>query len=71
MLYGIKVGSVTNAQRAVKLLRSRGFKPTLSRIENLQPNNGCGYEIKVRADDDGVINLLRNAGITILDTEVL
>lgn len=67
----IKVGSITNAQRAKNVLRGRGYKATLSRIENPQPSDGCGYVINVIADDrDRIIRILKNAGVNILGVEV-
>ncbi len=71
MNFGIKVGSVTNAQRAMKLLKSKNFRPSLSRIENPQPNDGCGYVVKVSANDDSVIRFLEKSGINILGVEAL
>jgi hypothetical protein len=71
MRYGIKVGAVTNAQRALKLLRSKGYKPILSRIENPLPNEGCGYVINVESENNKAINILKSNGISILGVEEL
>lgn len=71
MYFVIKVGSVTNAQRGLKILRSRGYRPALSRLENPQPSDGCGYVIKVMASSESeVVSILRNAGVTVLGVEV-
>lgn len=67
----IKVGSITNAQRAKSVLRGRGFRPILSRIENPGPSDGCGYVVKVYTNDDNkAIRILENAGVSILGVEV-
>ncbi|MFR5877022.1 MAG: putative Se/S carrier-like protein, partial [Eubacterium sp.] len=67
MYFAIKVGSITNAQRARNVLRSKGYKPSLSRIENPLPGDGCGYVIKVAADDQNkLLRILRSSGITVL-----
>ena len=58
MYYRIKLGAITNAQRAQRLLRAKGYKPTLSRIKNPQPGDGCGYMITVNADN-GVMDILK------------
>lgn len=72
MYFAIKVGSITNAQRAMNVLRGKGYKPNLSRIENPLPGDGCGYVIKVAADDQSkVLRLLKSSGITILGVEAL
>lgn len=71
MYYIIKVGSITNAQRGVRLLKSKGYRPAMSRLENPTKGDGCGYVIKVYSDSDKVINILRAGSVTILgvDTE--
>ncbi len=72
MLLAIKVGSVTNAQRGAKILRSKGYKPSISRAQNPQPSDGCGYIIKVNTDRrDDVIKLLNDNGISVTGVEVL
>lgn len=72
MYFVIKVGSITNAQRAAKILRSRGYKSTLTRLENPLPPDGCGYVVKVAADDsDAVVKLLKNSGVAVLGVEAL
>ncbi|MGN0532246.1 MAG: hypothetical protein ACI4IN_05580 [Eubacterium sp.] len=68
MYYTIKLGAITNAQRAQRLLRANGYKPTLSRIKNPQPGDGCGYMITVNADKNA-IDILKNNGINVLGVE--
>lgn len=67
----IKVGSITNAQRAISVLRSKGFKPILKRIENPSPGDGCGYALEVYSADESVIKELENAKINILGVDNL
>lgn len=69
MYYEIKVGSVTNAQRGVRLLKSKGYRAAMSRLENPSRADGCGYIIKVFCDDDNVINMLKSSGIPVLGAD--
>lgn len=71
MNFEIKVGSITNAQRAMKLLKSKNYRPSLSRIENPQPSDGCGYVVKVAASNDSIVGFLKKSGISILGVEAL
>lgn len=71
MYYKIKVGSITNAQRAVRLLRSRGYKASLSRIENPSDNDGCGYVVKLNANDEEAVSFLKISGIEVLGVDGL
>lgn len=72
MLLALKVGSVTNAQRGAKVLRKKGYRPSISRVEKPQPSDGCGYVIKVSADrKEDVIALLKDNGISVTGVEVL
>lgn len=68
----IKVGSVTNAQRGARLLRNKGYKPTIGRIENPQRGDGCGYVLKLSTyEKEEVIKILRKNGISVLGVEDL
>jgi hypothetical protein len=72
MYFAIKAGSITNAQRVARALKSNGYKTTISRIENPQPNDGCGYVIKVLADDENkILSILQKSNIAYLGVEVL
>lgn len=67
MLYAIKLGSITNAQRGIRLLRANGYKPNLSRMENPQASDGCGYVVTLNTNDiDDALNLLKKSGVTVL-----
>lgn len=72
MLLAIKVGSVTNAQRGAKLLRQKGYRPTISRAQKPQPSDGCGYVIRVNSDRrEEITALLKDNGISVTGVEVL
>lgn len=71
MYYKIKVCSITNAQRAVRLLRSRGYKASLSRIENPSDNDGCGYVVKLNANAEEAVSFLKISGIEVLGVDGL
>ena len=62
--------AVTNAQRGAKLLRNRGYKPIIHRIENPQPTDGCGYVIKLETgDEEKIYKILSQAGISVTGVE--
>ncbi|MCH5320425.1 MAG: DUF3343 domain-containing protein [Eubacterium sp.] len=67
----IKVGSITNAQRGQRLLRSGGYKAQIKRIENPSKADGCGYALEVNASDDEPVNILQRNRITIRGVEVI
>ncbi len=67
----IKVGSVTNAQRGLKLLRSKGYKVQMKRIENPSKADGCGYALEVSADDDVPVKLLEKGRISVRGVDIL
>lgn len=68
----IKVGSVTNAQRGVKILRSNGILTSVSRLEHPGVADGCGFALRVDASDfERSVELLRRYKIRIIGDEVL
>ena len=68
----IKLGSVTNAQRAQRELLKRGYHARLSRMLNPKAGDGCGYVVKTDSDDKyKITHILENAGINILGVEEL
>lgn len=70
MFVSIKVGSITNAQRAIKALRNYSIRSTLSRIENPSPTDGCGYVIKVMQSDlHRAVKILENNGVSVLGVD--
>ena len=66
----IKVGSITNAQRAKSILNKNRIKASVLRLENPKPGDGCGYAVKAedRGDKD-VIEILKNHSIRVLGYE--
>lgn len=70
MLYRIKLGSITNAQRGRNILRNYGFKPSLTRLQNPSKEDGCGYVVKVKTDNiDKALSLLKQHGVNIIGVE--
>lgn len=68
MFYYIKIGSITNAQRARSVLHAKSINSQIRRLENPKPGDGCGYVIKVE-DADSAVSALRKAGLRILGVE--
>jgi hypothetical protein len=70
MYFSVKLGSVTNAQRAQKLLAKHGFVSRVSRLQNPKPGDGCGYVIRANEKDKyEIIHILKKEGINILGVE--
>lgn len=65
----IKVGSITNAQRAYSVLRTKGYKSQIKRLENPTAQDGCGYVVAVNSYTDEPIDILINEGIGIRGVE--
>lgn len=66
MFIYIKIGSVTNAQRASSVLKKNRIKSQIIRMDNPQPGDGCGYMIKVNKEESEAVHILQNNGIRIL-----
>ena len=72
MLYRIKVGSITNAQRAKAILKEKGFNPYIVRITNPRREDGCGYAVKLTAIHlNSVLELLDSGGINVIGVDEL
>ena len=67
----IKVGSVTNAQRAKSILQRNGVRSYMQRLENPAPGDGCGYVLRVEDRRENAVELLQRNGIKILGVERL
>lgn len=67
----VKVGSVTNAQRSLSLLKSRGYSCEIKRIENPTAADGCGYALLVEAQSLEPVEILRRKGINVRGAEFL
>ena len=68
MVYYIKIGSITNAQRARSVLHAKSVNGQIRRSENPGPGDGCGYVIAVE-DADEAVRILNKAGLRILGVE--
>ncbi|MBQ9229410.1 MAG: DUF3343 domain-containing protein [Eubacterium sp.] len=72
MLYRLRLGSITNAQRAKRVLLENGYHAYITRVENPTANDGCGYAVRLHCDSmDGVTRLLKEAGIRLIGADVL
>ena len=70
MYISIKLGSITNAQRAQRELAKRGFSFRVSRLSDPKAGDGCGYVLRVNAKEKNeVIHILKKSGINILGVE--
>lgn len=67
----IKVGSITNAQRSVKILSSKGYKAQMKRVSPGKSDSGCGWAVVTDAQDKDVVEILENAGIKVRGAERL
>ena len=70
MLYMIKVGSVTNAQRAKNILNSNGYRAMIARVVNPSKEDGCGYAVRINCNDvNAAIRLLSQQRINVLGAD--
>lgn len=65
----IKVGSITNAQRGQRLLRAKGYKAQIKRVEKPTDDEGCGYLLAVKAENKMPVDILSSNGIEIRGVE--
>lgn len=65
----IKVGSITNAQRAKSVLNKNKIKAYIQRLDNPKPGDGCGYVIKTEAYKNNIIEILEKNSIRVLGYE--
>ncbi len=64
MFYIVKVGTITNAQRAKNALKYRGIKSNVIRLQNPKKGDGCGYAVQVYTDEiDRVVRIIENENI--------
>jgi len=63
----ILLSSVTWAIRAQKLLDARGILSDIRKITAHRGLNGCGYALKVRGGGIAARDILRSAGIPVVD----
>ncbi|MBR3737117.1 MAG: DUF3343 domain-containing protein [Eubacterium sp.] len=66
----IKLGSVTNAQRARKILSQNGYSSKLSRLSNPKSGDGCGYVLHINSSDSArILQILESSGIKVLGSD--
>ena len=65
----IKVGSITNAQRARSILQRNSVKAYVQRLEDPKPGDGCGYVVKVEESEKNLIQILERNGVKVLGVE--
>lgn len=68
MVYYIKIGSITNAQRARSVLHAKSVKAQIKRLENPGPGDGCGYVIEVE-DAETAVSVLKRSGLRVLGVD--
>lgn len=71
MIYEIKVGSVTNAQRGAKLLKNAGYRVFVHKQLRPRTTDGCGYLLRLEDGDGEALALLRQHGVRITGVEQL
>ncbi len=71
MILYIKAGSVTNAQRAQRILRAKGYKLKIKKIENPSHSDGCGYALEVMTDSDKPLDILRENAVKFSEAEFI
>ncbi|MCC8015830.1 MAG: hypothetical protein LIO43_00160 [Clostridiales bacterium] len=70
MNFYIKIGSITNAQRARGVLQKNSIKCVIKRIENPQPGDGFGYAVSVSDNDvNSAVNYIEKSGMRILGVD--
>lgn len=65
--YIITTGTVTYAIKGRDLLRKKGYKVKIERITSGKGAKGCGYGIILDGDMGDAENILRTAGVKILE----
>lgn len=65
----IKVSSVTNAQRAQKILRENGLTSYIERSSARKNGEGCGYAVIVKSNEEQALELIRENGIRIVGVD--
>lgn len=63
----ISTGTITHAIKGRDLLRRSGYKAYIERRSSGIGSLGCGYNIKTSGDISRITDILRGAGIKILE----
>lgn len=69
MIIDIKVGSVTNAQRSLHILKANGYRASIKKLEHPTKADGCGYVVRMDAANETPIRLLEQNGIKVTGVE--
>lgn len=69
MTFYIKIGSITNAQRARSALHAASVKASIKRLEKPKPGEGCGYMLVLNSDLSKALRILDKNGIRVLGVE--
>ncbi len=65
-MYSLNVNTITNAQRAAKLLKREGISASIGRERNPNKSKGCGYTVRLESDNiKSVIDYLNNNGVKV------
>ncbi len=67
----ITTGTVTYAIKGRDLLRKYGFAAKIERISSGSAGIGCGYNIVISGNIEKAVDLLKNAGVKILEISSL
>ena len=62
----VKVGSVTNAHRAKRVLEKNGYRCRVQRSHKITKGEGCGYSVVTNCDESTLRELLANAVVRII-----
>lgn len=65
----IKVGSVTYAMKGRNVLQGYGIRARVVKTPKPQKNEGCGYSLVLRDPPMNVSEILRRAGVEVLDAK--
>ncbi len=66
-MYSFNVNTITNAQRAVKLLKRIGITSKIGRLKNPSKSMGCGYTVDLECDDISALSsYLESNGVKVV-----
>ncbi len=68
--YLIVTGTITYAIRGRDILRQKGYSANMEKTKS-GLGHGCGYSISVSGDIDKIKEILLNAGVKILDINMI
>lgn len=65
--YLIVTGTVTYAVKGKDLLNKKSIKAKVEKLSDIKSNHGCGYAINVFGNIEIITEILKNAGVKILE----